>query len=92
MKYMIEWRIPTGSHRAAADAFLSGGAPVPESLTVIGRWHAPGSAKGWIVVEGNDEVALAQHAGEWANLLEIEVTPVLGDEAAAQGLRRAYGG
>ncbi|MDH3584251.1 MAG: DUF3303 domain-containing protein [Phycisphaerae bacterium] len=91
MKFMITWKIPPGCHKQAAEDFLSEGAPVPEALATLGRWHVPGSAMGWLLVEGTDGVALAQHAAEWANLLELEISPVIEDEEAATGLARAYG-
>ena len=91
MKFMITWKIPPGSHKPAAESFLGGGAPVPEELQTIGRWHVPGSAQGFLLVEGDDEVALAQHAAEWANLLEVQMTPVIEDEAAGAALAKVYG-
>ncbi len=91
MKFMITWKIPTGCHQPAAESFLSGGAPVPAGLTTLGRWHLPGSARGWHLVEGTDGEALAQLAAEWANLLELEVCPVIEDAEAASGLSKIYG-
>jgi hypothetical protein len=47
-------------------------------------------ACGWALVEGEDPKALAQHIAEWADLIEFQITPVLEDEDAAQGLSKAY--
>jgi AraC-like DNA-binding protein len=80
-----------GAPSAWRGAFLKSGAPTPEGLTMIGRWHAPGSASGWAVVEGDDPSALAEHVAEWADLLELQVTPVLEDDGAAQAISRVYG-
>lgn len=90
MKMMLSWRIPTGNYKACVEAFLDTGAPDGEGMTTIGRWHAPGSAYGWHLVEG-DENAISEHVGGWAALAEIETTPVLDDEAAAAALSRAFG-
>jgi hypothetical protein len=90
MKYMISWKIAPGHHRAAAGAFLKSGASMPDGLTLLGRWHGPGSACGWALVEGEDPKALAQHTAEWTDFLELQITPVLEDEDAAQGLSKAY--
>lgn len=90
MKFMIAWKIPPGSHKAAAESFISSGAPVPAGLTMLGRWHAPGSMYGWLLLESSDNVTLAQHAAEWANYLELSITPVISDEEAAAGLSRVY--
>ena len=62
MKYMISWKISPNKYADAAERFLSTGAPIPDSLRLIGRWHAPGSMYGWVLIEGDDQVALAQHA------------------------------
>ena len=56
----------------------------------LGRWHAPGSTTGWHVVEGTD-AALAENAARWADLLEIEITPVMDDAAAAAVAKKVYG-
>jgi hypothetical protein len=90
MKCMISWKIAPGHHKAAAGVFLKSGAPTPEGLNLIGRWHGPGSVCGWALVEGEDPKALAQHIAEWADLIEFQITPVLEDEDAAQGLSKAY--
>jgi hypothetical protein len=36
--------------------------------------------------------ALAQHMGEWANLLEAQISPVIEDAEAASGLSKVYEG
>lgn len=87
---MISWKIAPGNHRAAAKAFLKSGAPAPKGLTLIGRWHGPGSVCGWALVEGEDATALAQHVAEWADLLEFQITPVIEDADAGQVLSKAY--
>ncbi|MBT8486878.1 MAG: DUF3303 family protein [Phycisphaerales bacterium] len=91
MKYMITWSISPGFHKPAAEGFLNSGAPVPDGLKTIGRWHAPGSGYGWHLIEGDDPTALAQHMAQWADLLELQITPVVEDDAAASGLGKVYG-
>jgi hypothetical protein len=84
MKYMLSWSIPPENYNTAVDAFLEGGAPMPEGLTSLGRWHAPGSYRGWLLCETDHPVALAQHVAEWASLLSIEVTPIIEDAEAGE--------
>ena len=91
MKFMVSWKIPPGSHKPAIEGFLSSGAPLPEGINLVGRWHAPGSAYGWLLVEGDDITALAQHVAEWANLLEFQITPVIEDAEAVASLSKVYG-
>jgi len=64
---------------------------MPEGLTMIGRWHAPGSACGWVLAEARDPKPLYEHAAEWAYLLELQVMPVVEDSEAAQAMSRVYG-
>ena len=91
MKFMIAWRIPPGCYKPAVEAFLSGGAPVPPGIKTVGRWHTPGSASGWHLVEGNDGGALSQHMAEWANLCDLQIFPVVEDAEAASSLSKVFG-
>lgn len=88
MKFMLCWSIPPENYDAALDAFLESGAPMPEGLTALGRWHSPGSNKGWVLCETDNLIVLSQHIAEWTPLLNLEVTPVIGDEEAAEAARR----
>lgn len=90
MKIMIVWRTVPGKYRAALEAFLRTGGPVPSGAKTIGRWHAPGSVLGWHLVEG-DVAAVAQHIAQWADLLECEIYPVLGDDEAAAAAKKVMG-
>ena len=84
MKYMVCWSIAPENYGAALDSFLEGGAPMSEGLTSLGRWHVPGSMKGWLLCATDDPVALAEHMAQWAGLLSLQVTPVVDDEVAAE--------
>jgi hypothetical protein len=90
MKFMITWKGLPGNYKPAVESFLRGGAPAPSGLKTVGRWHSPGSTLGWHLVEG-DIVALAQHVAEWANLLELEVSPVIEDAEAATAASKVFG-
>jgi hypothetical protein len=92
MKIMTTWKIPPENYEETLSRFLATGAPFPDGLVVVGRWHAPGSTKGFLLVEGNDPVLLAQHLSEWAGLLEFEITPVIEDAEAGAAAQKARGG
>ena len=87
---MLTWKIYPGCHKPAGEVFINSGAPMPEGLKLLGRWHAPGSGYGWLLVEGEDTTALAQHVAEWSELLDFQVTPVIEDVAAGEALSRVY--
>ncbi len=82
MLYLMEWKIKDGCMEKAVKRFIETGAPVPENCNLIGRYHAPGSVKGWLILETNDIATVYQHASEWAELLAWNTTPVLNDEQA----------
>ena len=79
---MMEWSIKDGCCEKAVSKFLSTGAPMPEGSTLLGRYHAPGSVNGWLVVETEDPTKVYFHASEWSELLNWKTTPVLTDEQA----------
>ena len=89
MKIMLRWKFPTdAAYTTGMKEFLRTGAPDPDGLTTIGRWHAPGSKYGFHVVEG-DPLLVAELCAQWSPLADIEATPVLDDEEAATALRKA---
>ena len=81
MQYMMEWKLRTGFVGNAFEKFLSTGAPF-KGVNMIGRYHAPGSVNGWILLETDDLSAIYKHAAEWAEFLDWTTTPVLNDEEA----------
>jgi hypothetical protein len=66
-------------------------ARLDDGLTFIGRWHSPESVCGWALAECEYSKPLYEHIAQWANLLELEVTPVVEDSDAAQVLSKVYG-
>lgn len=87
MKFMISFNLPTSTNREAIHKFLANGAPAPEGMKVLGRWHAPGGY-GWVLVEADDLGPVMTHAAQWSHLLEIETTPVLPDVEAAEAIAK----
>ena len=68
MLYVQHWSFKTGYHQKGAEKFLAGGGDYP-GVEMIGRYHAPGSLEGWIVLKTEDPKAIYQHAAEWGELL-----------------------
>ena len=46
--------------------------------------------EGWILVEAENADACYEHAAEWAECLDWEVTPVLTDEQAGPLMAKIY--
>ena len=82
MLFIMEWKIKDGCMEKAVNKFLSTGAPMPEGSTLLGRYHAPGSVNGWLIVETEDPTKVYYHASEWGELLHWNTTPVLTDDQA----------
>ena len=89
MTFLMHWSFKTGYHEIAAKKFLSSGAPFPACKSWK-RFHGPGSVEGWIIVEADSADACYEHAAEWAEYLDWEVTPVLTDEQAGPLIAKAY--
>ena len=82
MLYMMEWSLKADDYDKAHNRFLEGAAPMPEGSTLVGRWHAPGSVNGWLVVETDKPETVYVHAAEWGDVLTFDITPVFTDEQA----------
>ena len=90
MKFMNTWKMMPGCYKATMERFLSSGAPDPEGLTTIGRWHAPGSSYGWHLFEATPAAA-AELLATWADVLEMQITPVIEDAEAASSAAKVLG-
>ena len=89
MLYVQHWSFKTGYHQKGAEKFLGGGGDYP-GVEMIGRYHAPGSLEGWIVLKTDDPKAIYQHAAEWGEFLNWETTPVFTDEEAGPIVANVY--
>ncbi|MEM6750119.1 MAG: DUF3303 family protein [Planctomycetota bacterium] len=90
MQFMVQWKIVPTDYRAAAETFLRSGAPMPLGLTMLGRWHAPGSGHGWLLCETDDLTTLVEHLAQWGEHCDFKTTPVVSDEVTGEGLARVY--
>jgi Protein of unknown function (DUF3303) len=91
MKFMVTWRTRPGFYNVAVQKFLKTGGNPPAGLKTVGRWHVPGSILGWHLLEGDDPMVVAQHVAEWADMIELEVNPVIEDAAAAEAASKVFG-
>ena len=89
MLYIQHWSFKAGYHQKGAEKFLGGGGDYP-GVEMIGRYHAPGSLEGWIVLKTDDPKAIYQHAAEWGEFLNWETTPVFTDEEAGPIVAKVY--
>ena len=64
---------------------------VLSNLRVFGPRLLRSSILGWHLLEGDDPALLAQHVAEWAEVIELEVNPVIQDGAAAEAASKVFG-
>jgi Protein of unknown function (DUF3303) len=86
MKYMVVYTIVPGTFQAAVDRFLKTGGLPPAPAKMLGRWHGLGS-QGFALGQSKDPAAVYQWVGQWADVLEMQVTAVIEDAAAARALK-----
>jgi hypothetical protein len=92
MKFMVVWKTTPGNYKTAVERFLNTDASRPAGGKTLGRWHVPGSTQGWHLIEAADPEALAEHAVEWADVLELEIHPVIEDAAAGAAVMQKLHG
>ncbi len=92
MKFISTYKFRDGAHSGAAKAFLAGGgAPPPEGVKILGRWHAADGSGGFSLFETDDPATAYEHALEWSEFLSITTVPVLDDEQIGPILAKVYG-
>ena len=62
------------------ERFKRTGAPPPDSVAMVGRWHAAEGNRGWLICEVDVLDGFPRWLQEWTDLVSFEVTPVLTDE------------
>jgi len=90
MKFMVVWKTIPGKYKHALDQFLRTGAPAPSGAKTLGRWHVPGSMLGWHLIEASGPEVMAEHAAEWADVIELEIHAVIDDAAAGAAAQKIF--
>ena len=65
---------------AVARFLETGGAP-PKGVTMLGRWHGM-DGRGFAISESTDAKAMYQWVAQWADVLQLTVTPCVEDADA----------
>ncbi len=90
MKFMSVWSVQPGKMAEAIAKFLATGAPAPQGVQILGRWHKGDLTGGFTLVESADPKALYESAAEWADLVEIHSFPVVEDGDAGAVLAKLF--
>ena len=86
MLFHISYEVDIDHRDTAQDRFTSTGAPPPEGVTMLGRWHSVAGRNGYLLAESDSAEALMTWTQAWTDCIHFEVTPVVGDEEAARVL------
>ena len=84
MLFHITYEINTCDRDEAQHRFTSTGAPPPEGVKMLGRYHSVAGLHGFILAESESAEALFTWTQSWTDLLNFDITPVIEDEAAAK--------
>jgi len=52
-----------------------------EGLNLVGRWHGLDGTSGVAIFESDDPAAIARWSLAWSTTMDIDITPVVGDDA-----------
>jgi hypothetical protein len=83
MKFISRWSLPQGSFDAAVERFLKTGGAPPEGVKMLGRWHGM-DGTGFAVSETTDAKAMYLWVSQWADVLDLTVTPCVEDAEAGE--------
>jgi Protein of unknown function (DUF3303) len=85
MLFMITYKTSLPTRRAAQNLFKeTGGAPPSPGVQKIASYHYADGAGGFTIAESDDAIALGKWANQWADVIVLDVRPVLTDEQMAQ--------
>ena len=83
---MFTYTIKPDHQNSSMKRFLETGALPPEGVKMLGRWHEPTTQKGFILAEAENLTALGVWSNQWADLISLEISPVLNDEEMQMAL------
>lgn len=83
MHFMIIWTFRPEHSDGAISRFTETGAPPPDGIEMISRWHDVAGHRGFALAHTDDATALARWTRQWNDLLSFEVVPVVDDQQLA---------
>jgi Protein of unknown function (DUF3303) len=91
MKFIatFDWSPDTATRAEAIARFQKTGGLPPKGAKLLGRWTRADFSGGYDLVESDDPQAIAEFALMWSDLMQLNVVPVLEDNALSEVLARA---
>lgn len=91
MKFIVQWIGNPAVQQSAIERFMKTGARPPDTVKLLGRWHAVGELRGVAIVEATDAAALAAWTLQWSDILSFTSSPALSDEELGAALAAHVG-
>ena len=95
MKFMIHWSSDPETRHDAYKAFAQMSEAEDQAdhagVTLIGRWHDVVAGGGVAICESDSLADVQAWVLNWNGVLEVDVTPVLGDDECRAMLKKKWG-
>lgn len=85
MKFLTTWKIQPGGYNAAVARFLETGGAPPPGVRILHRWHGANGI-GAAISESDDAKAIYQGLTQWADVLDMNISPCVEDADAGAAL------
>jgi Domain of unknown function (DUF3303) len=91
MKFIMtyEWKPDTKTRSEGIERFRKTGGQPPKGARLLGRWTRADFGGGYELIETDDPQALAEFSLMWSDLMQLNIVPVLEDDALSQVLERS---
>jgi hypothetical protein len=88
MKFISTWSLRSRMYKSATTRFLENGGKPPEGIRTIGRWHYADGSGGVHIFECDNAQVISEFVQEWADVLEIEIRPMVEDAEAGAAMAK----
>lgn len=86
MQFMVTYTYRPETRNTLQARFKETGGVPGDGAKMLGRWHALGGQRGFVLAESSDSIAMARWLQEWTDLLTFDVVPVNDDAQVLQVL------
>ena len=85
MLFMITFKTALLHLRDGQERFKeTGGAPPSAGVRKIAGYHYVDGSGGFVIAESDDAIALGKWANQWADVIVMDIRPILTDEQMGQ--------
>jgi hypothetical protein len=90
MLFLMNFKTSLPTKRIGQARFKEvGGANPPQAIQLIASYHYADGSGGCLVAETNDAIALTAWANQWADVIALDIRPVVSGEQMGQLLSKA---